>query len=54
MADLTEETQRILGLRHGRGMTCREIAVELGMPIGTVTKTLSRAYAELRGRLVRR
>ena len=32
-------------------LTCQEIATRLGMPLGTVTKTLSRAYALLRERL---
>ncbi|MBI2900733.1 MAG: sigma-70 family RNA polymerase sigma factor [Planctomycetes bacterium] len=51
VAALAPDAQQILALRHDRGMTCEEIARELGRPTGTVTKTLSRAYAELRERL---
>jgi len=51
VGDLAPEVQQLLSLRHDRGLTCLEIARELGRPIGTVTKTLSRAYAELRARL---
>jgi RNA polymerase sigma-70 factor (ECF subfamily) len=51
VAELAPEVQQLLALRHDRGMTCEEIAQELGRPIGTVTKTLSRAYEQLRSRL---
>lgn len=54
VASLAPETQQLLALRHGRGMSCEEIARELGKPLGTVTKTLSRAYADLRERLVKK
>lgn len=54
IASLPPEVQHLLALRHDRGMTCEEIARELGKPLGTVTKTLSRAYAELRQRLAMR
>jgi len=54
IAELAPEVQQILALRHDMGMSCDEIARELGRPIGTVTKTLSRAYAQLRERLVRK
>jgi len=53
LAALAPEVQQLLALRHDRGLTCEEIARELGRPLGTVTKTLSRAYAQLRERLVR-
>lgn len=53
VAALAPEVQQLLALRHDRGLTCEEIARELGRPLGTVTKTLSRAYAQLRERLVR-
>ena len=53
LADLAPEVQQLLALRHDRGLSCEEIAKELGRPLGTVTKTLSRAYLELRGRLDR-
>lgn len=51
VAGLSPEVQHLLALRHDRGLSCEEIARALGKPLGTVTKTLSRAYAELRERL---
>jgi RNA polymerase sigma-70 factor (ECF subfamily) len=51
LADLPPEYQDLLALRHGQGLSCEEIARETGRPLGTVTKTLSRAYARLRERL---
>lgn len=54
VAALAPEVQQVLALRHDQGMTCEEIARTLGKPLGTVTKTLSRAYAQLRERLVRK
>jgi RNA polymerase sigma-70 factor (ECF subfamily) len=54
LADLAPEVQQLLALRHDRGMSCEEIAEELGRPLGTVTKTLSRAYEQLRSRLARK
>jgi RNA polymerase sigma-70 factor, ECF subfamily len=53
LAELTSEVQQLLALRHDRGLSCEEIARELGRPLGTVTKTLSRAYEQLRARLAR-
>ncbi|MCI0342578.1 MAG: sigma-70 family RNA polymerase sigma factor [Planctomycetales bacterium] len=54
VARLPEREQHLLALRHGEGRTCAEIAEALGLPLGTVTKTLSRAYARLRERLAAR
>lgn len=54
IAELPPEIQQLLALRHDHGMSCEEIARELGKPLGTVTKNLSRAYARLRERLVRK
>jgi len=54
LSELAPEVQQLLALRHDRGMSCEEIARELGRPLGTVTKTLSRAYEQLRSRLARR
>jgi RNA polymerase sigma-70 factor, ECF subfamily len=51
VGELAPEVQHLLALRHDRGLTCEEIAKELRRPIGTVTKTLSRAYEQLRARL---
>ncbi|RPH36737.1 MAG: hypothetical protein EHM91_15710, partial [Planctomycetota bacterium] len=53
-SELPSEIQQLLALRHDRGMSCEEIARELGRPLGTVTKTLSRAYEQLRSRLARK
>jgi RNA polymerase sigma-70 factor, ECF subfamily len=38
----------VILLRYYGGLSCTGIAERLGMPLGTVTKTLSRAYALLR------
>jgi len=54
LSELPPEVQQLLALRHDRGMSCEEIARELGRPLGTVTKTLSRAYEQLRTRLARK
>jgi len=54
VSELAPEVQQLLALRHDRGLSCEEIARELGRPLGTVTKTLSRAYEQLRSRLARR
>jgi len=54
VAALAPDVQQMLGLRHDQGLTCEEIARELDKPLGTVTKTLSRAYADLRERLGRK
>ena len=35
-------------LRYYGGCSCKEIAEQVDLPLGTITKTLSRAYAELR------
>jgi RNA polymerase sigma factor (sigma-70 family) len=51
VGELAPEVQQLLALRHDQGMSCEEIAKELGRPIGSVTKTLSRAYEQLRVRL---
>jgi RNA polymerase sigma-70 factor (ECF subfamily) len=54
LSELAPEVQQLLALRHDKGMSCEEIARELGRPLGTVTKTLSRAYEQLRSRLARK
>ncbi|MEK7449633.1 MAG: sigma-70 family RNA polymerase sigma factor [Planctomycetota bacterium] len=48
IADLSDDQRVVLSLKHQKGMKCEEIAEALGMPIGTVTSTLSRAYRKLR------
>jgi RNA polymerase sigma factor (sigma-70 family) len=51
---LAPELQQLLAMRHDAGLSCEEIAETLGRPLGSVTKMLSRAYAQLRERLVKR
>ena len=41
-------------LRYYGSLSCAGIADQLDMPLGTVTKTLSRAYALLREAMQRR
>jgi RNA polymerase sigma-70 factor (ECF subfamily) len=48
---LPELYRRVILLRYYEGLSCQEAATRLGLPIGTVTKTLSRAYALLRQEL---
>jgi RNA polymerase sigma-70 factor (ECF subfamily) len=48
VADLPEAYRTVILLRYYGGLSCRGIAGRLDMPLGTVTKTLSRAYALLR------
>lgn len=47
-ASLAPEERLVLTLKHQAGMPCREIARHLGMPLGTVTSHLARAYERLR------
>jgi len=51
IASLPEAYQRVILLRYYEGLSCQEIATRLEIPLGTVTKTLSRAYAMLRQEL---
>jgi len=53
LAGLSEETRRLLHLKHRLGKTCEQIAAELGQPVGTIKSQLSRAYKALRARLSR-
>ncbi|MHC4708615.1 MAG: RNA polymerase sigma factor [Planctomycetota bacterium] len=39
---------QVVLLRYYGNCSCSQVAQQLGMPLGTVTKTLSRAYAMLR------
>ena len=45
---LPERSREVVLLRFHAGLSCEEIARTLDCPLGTVTKTLSRAYATLR------
>ena len=53
VAELAEPYRQVILLRYYGGMSCAEVAERLGMPLGTATKTLSRAYAMLRKSLGR-
>jgi RNA polymerase sigma factor (sigma-70 family) len=47
-AQLPDSYREIILLRFYANQSCQQIAGNLNMPLGTVTKTLSRAYTELR------
>ncbi len=51
IAALPEAQRRVVLLRYYDELSCQQIAERLATPLGTVTKTLSRAYAALRERL---
>lgn len=51
IAVLPESYRQVILLRYYEGLSCQEVGQRLGMPLGTVTKTLSRAYALLREEL---
>jgi RNA polymerase sigma-70 factor, ECF subfamily len=48
VANLPENYRKIVLLRYYGGQSCTDIAEQLDMPLGTVTKQLSRAYEMLR------
>jgi RNA polymerase sigma-70 factor (ECF subfamily) len=48
IAALPETYRRVILLRYYEGLSCQEVATRLEIPLGTVTKTLSRAYSMLR------
>jgi RNA polymerase sigma-70 factor (ECF subfamily) len=51
IAVLPESYRQVILLRYYEGLSCQEVATRLALPLGTVTKTLSRAYALLRQEL---
>ena len=51
IAALPENYRQVILLRYYEGLSCQEVTTRLGVPLGTVTKTLSRAYALLRQEL---
>lgn len=53
VAALPPPYRELVLLRYYGGCSCSEVAGQLGMPLGTVTKNLSRAYAALRDSLQR-
>jgi len=54
IAALPETYRQVILLRYFEGLSCQQIAERLEKPLGTVTKTLSRAYALLRQDLAAR
>jgi len=53
VAALPPPYRELVLLRYYGGCSCSEVSQQLGMPLGTVTKNLSRAYAILRDSLQR-
>ncbi len=53
VAGLPEVYRDVTMLRYFGGLSCAEVSQQLGVPLGTVTKRLSRAYALLRESLSR-
>jgi RNA polymerase sigma factor (sigma-70 family) len=51
LAAIPEHCRRLIQMRYYEDLSCQEVANRLEMPLGTVTKTLSRAYALLRQEL---
>ena len=54
IATLPESYRQVIVMRYFEGLSCQEIAARLDTSLGTVTKTLSRAYAMLREELAAR
>jgi RNA polymerase sigma factor (sigma-70 family) len=48
IARLPDTSRQMILLRYYSQMSCKQISEQLEIPLGTVTKTLSRAYALLR------
>ena len=48
IAELPEAYRKVVLLRYYSENSCNQIAEQLNMPLGTITKQLSRAYAMLR------
>lgn len=51
VSELPEIYREVVLLRFYAGLSCTEISRDLNMPLGTVTKRLSRAYSLLRASL---
>ena len=54
IAVLPETYRQVILLRYYEGFSCQQVAQRLDTPLGTVTKTLSRAYALLRQEILAR
>ena len=52
VAGLSDPLREVILLRFYANCSCGQVAQRLGLPIGTVTKRLSRAYAEIRERVM--
>jgi RNA polymerase sigma factor (sigma-70 family) len=48
IADLPEAYRKVVLLRYYGNQSCTQVAESVQMPLGTVTKMLSRAYTMLR------
>ncbi len=48
IGELPDAYREVVLLRYYAGRSCSQVAEDLGIPLGTVTKRLSRAYAMLR------
>jgi RNA polymerase sigma factor (sigma-70 family) len=48
VAKLDDFSRQLILLRYYGGHTCKDVATIMNIPIGTVTKSLSRAYTRLR------
>jgi RNA polymerase sigma-70 factor (ECF subfamily) len=53
LAELPEETRRLLEMKHKGDKTCEEIAAATGRPVGTIKSLLSRTYKLLREALAK-
>ena len=51
IAELPEKQRQMILLRYYESYSCLQIAEALNVPVGTVTKTISRAYDSLRQKL---
>ncbi|MGD2174346.1 MAG: RNA polymerase sigma factor [Candidatus Brocadiaceae bacterium] len=51
IGELSEPYRQVILLRFYGGLSCAQTAEQLGIPLGTVTKRLSRAYRMLREKL---
>ena len=51
ISELPEAYSEVILLRYYGEQSCKDIAEKLCVPLGTVTKQLSRAYAMLRDKL---
>ncbi len=54
LAGLPDQYREVVLLRYYGDCSCADVAERLGIPIGTVTKRLSRAYEEMRRSLAAR